>query len=107
MIPGSHLLMGEERLAFASTVSSLPLTEVPATACTTEPGDVIGARAYPCGLMADGCWVRGLSLLRWADGGLWAAFNIRTWHASIGGGESSRPLCPKPASRPAASRSVL
>ena len=47
VIPGSHLLMGEERLTFASTVSSLPLTEVPATACTTSPGDVIGARALP------------------------------------------------------------
>ena len=55
VIPGSHLLMGEERLAFASTVSSLPLTEVPATACTTEPGDVIGPRpSSPLPALADG-----------------------------------------------------
>ena len=41
VIPGSHLLRGAERDAFAKAVSQTPLTDVPCQAVATEPGDVI------------------------------------------------------------------
>lgn len=41
VIPGSHLLRGEQRNAFAKAISATPLTEVPCQAAATAPGDVI------------------------------------------------------------------
>ena len=59
VIPGSHLLRGAERKAFAEAVSKMAPEDVPCEAVATEPGDV-------------------------------AAFDIRTWHASLGGGDNRR-----------------
>ena len=66
VIPGSHLLMGDERVAFAEAVSAMAIEDVPAmSGCRapmpveTEPGDVM-------------------------------AFNIRCWHASVGGAAVGR-----------------
>ena len=41
VIPGSHLLRGAERDAFAKAVSETPLQDVPCQAVATEPGDII------------------------------------------------------------------
>jgi ectoine hydroxylase-related dioxygenase (phytanoyl-CoA dioxygenase family) len=61
VIPGSHLLDGDERVAFAEAVAAMPAEDVPCSVCATEPGDVV-------------------------------AFNIRTWHCSIGGGDNRSGL---------------